>query len=81
MRLRVAHLPRVHRMDYLTLHDHAGEMQTQLLDLQANFADPSTQGVIAYMRQFAENHPDEDPATVAADGHLAVTAFTTRLLR
>lgn len=28
MRLRVAHLPRVHRMDYLTLHDHAGEMQT-----------------------------------------------------
>jgi hypothetical protein len=57
-----------------------GEMRTQLLDLEANFAEPSAQGAAAYVRQFTENHPDEDAATVAADGQLAVRAFTTRLL-
>lgn len=58
-----------------------GTMHTQLLDLQANFAEPSAQGAAAYAAQFIENHPDEDAATVAADGQLAVRAFTTRLLR
>lgn len=58
-----------------------GEMCTQLLDLQANFADSSAQGSRAYVKQFIENHPDEDAETVAADGQLAVAAFTERLLR
>ena len=58
-----------------------GDMRTQLLDLQANFADPSAQGTAAYAKQFTENHPDEDTVTVAADGQLAVGAFTARLLR
>lgn len=58
-----------------------GEMRTQLLELQANFADSSAQGSLAYVKQFIENHPDEDPETVAADGQLAVAAFTRRLLR
>ncbi|MFN8229059.1 MAG: nucleotidyl transferase AbiEii/AbiGii toxin family protein [Mycobacterium sp.] len=58
-----------------------GEMLTQLLDLQANFAEPSAQGAAAYVRQFTENHPEDDAVTVAADGQLAVRAFTTRLLR
>jgi hypothetical protein len=57
-----------------------GEMRTQLLDLQANFADSSTQGSLAYAKQFIENHPDEDAETVATDGKLAVVAFTERLL-
>lgn len=57
-----------------------GQMRTQLLDLQANFSDSSAQGSLAYVKQFIENHPDEDPQTVAADGQLAVAAFTQRLL-
>jgi hypothetical protein len=56
-------------------------MRTQLLDLQVNFVDSSAQGSMAYVRQFIANHPDEDPGTVAADGQLAVAAFTTRLLQ
>jgi hypothetical protein len=56
-------------------------MRTQLLDLQANFADSSAQGSLAYVKQFIENHPDEDAETVATDGQLAVAAFTERLLR
>ena len=57
-----------------------GEMRTQLLDLQANFADSSAQGSLAYVKQFMENHPDEDAETVVTDGQLAVAAFTKRLL-
>ena len=56
-------------------------MRTQLLDLQANFADSCAQGSLAYVRQFIENHPDEDAETVATDGQLAIAAFTQRLLR
>jgi hypothetical protein len=52
-----------------------------LLDLQANFADSSAQGSLAYVKQFIENHPDEDAETVATDGQLAIAAFTQRLLR
>ena len=44
-----------------------GEVRTLLLDLQANFADSSAQGSMAHVKQFTENHPDEDPETVAAD--------------
>ncbi|ARV80834.1 hypothetical protein AWC17_21485 [Mycobacterium nebraskense] len=58
-----------------------GEVRTQLLDLQANFADSSAQGSLAYVKQFIENHPDEDAETVATDGQLAIAAFTQRLLR
>ena len=58
-----------------------GEMRTQLLDVQANFADSSAQGSLAYVKQFVENHPDEDAETVATDGQLAVAAFTERVLR
>jgi hypothetical protein len=58
-----------------------GEIHTQLQDLQANFADTSAQGSLAYAKQFIENHPDEDAATVATDGQLAVAAFTRPLLR
>jgi hypothetical protein len=56
-------------------------MRTQLLDVQANFADSSAQGSLAYVKQFVENHPDEDAETVATDGQLAVAAFTERVLR
>ncbi|ETZ58083.1 hypothetical protein L838_0031 [Mycobacterium avium MAV_120709_2344] len=38
-------------------------------------------GSLAYVKQFIENHPDEDNQTVATDGQLAVAAFTKRLLR
>ncbi len=57
------------------------DARTWLVDLQANFADLASQGTRAYADQFLVDHPDEDPAQVAADGILAVTAFCDGLLR
>jgi Nucleotidyl transferase AbiEii toxin, Type IV TA system len=57
------------------------DARSWLLDLQANFADLASQGTRAYADQFLVDHPDEDPAQVAADGMLAVTAFCDSLLR
>jgi len=45
----------------------AGEARTWLVDLQANFADSSTQGVDAYVEQMLLDHPDEDSAQLAGD--------------
>jgi hypothetical protein len=56
-------------------------MRTQLLDLQANFADSCAQGCLAYVKRFIENHPDEDAQTVTTDGQLTVAASTERTLR
>ncbi len=60
---------------------HRGHAHPVTRPSGANFADPSAQGTTAYAKQFTENHPDEDAVTVAADGQLAVGAFTARLLR
>ena len=57
-----------------------GDIRTQLLDLRANFADSSAQGTEAYVKQFTENHPDDDATTAATDAQLAVAAFAARLL-
>ena len=57
-----------------------GDVRTQLLDLQANFADSSSQGTDAYVDQFTLDHPDVDPSVAAADAQLAIAAFTERLL-
>jgi hypothetical protein len=57
-----------------------GDIRTQLLDLQANFADSSAQGTDAYVDQFTLDHPDVDPSVAAADGQLAVAAFIERVL-
>jgi hypothetical protein len=56
-----------------------GEIRTQLLDLQANFADSSGQGTAAYVDQITVDHPDVDPETAAADAQLAVEIFTREL--
>ncbi len=56
-----------------------GAVRTQLLDLQANFAQSSAQGTTAYVEQFTVDHPDVDPVA-AADAQLAVAAFTEDLL-
>lgn len=58
-----------------------GDIRTRLLDLQANFADSSSQGTDAYVDQFTLDHPDVNASTAAADAQLAIAAFTERLLR
>ncbi len=58
----------------------AGEASTWLVDLQANFADSSAQGVDAYVEQMLLDHPDEDSAKLAGDAQLAISEFC-RLLR
>ena len=57
-----------------------GDIRTQLLDLQANFADSSAQGTGAYVDQFTLDHPDVDSSVAAADAQLAVGAFIQRLI-
>jgi hypothetical protein len=57
-----------------------GDIRTQLLDLQFNFADSSNQGTTAYVNQITVDHPDVDPETAAADAQLAVEMFTQELL-
>jgi len=54
-------------------------IRTQVLDLQANFADASAQGTVAYVDQITLDHP-ELPEKVAPDAQLAVEAFTKKLL-
>lgn len=56
-------------------------ISTQLLDLQANFADPGAQGTLAYVNQIAVDHPGLDEDVAAADAQLAVEAFTSGLFR
>jgi hypothetical protein len=58
-----------------------GEIRTQLLDLQSNFADSSAQGTAAYVDQITLDHPELDPDTAAADAQLAIAACTEQLLR
>jgi hypothetical protein len=58
-----------------------GEIRTQLLDLQSNFADSSAQGTAAYVDQITLDHPELDAEIAAADAQLAITAFTQQLLR
>ena len=60
--------------------DPTGTIRTQLQDLQANFANSSTQGTSAYVNQITLDHPEVDPSTAAADAILAVGMFTDRLL-
>ena len=57
-----------------------GAIRTQLQDLQANFADSSTQGTSAYVNQITLDHPEVDPSTAAADAILAVGIFADSLL-
>ena len=52
-----------------------GDIRTQVLDLQANFADSSAQGSAAYVEQLTVDHPEVDPDVAAADAQLAVAAF------
>lgn len=56
-------------------------MLTHLQDLRANFEEATAQGTQAYVEQLTLDHPDLDPATVAADGQLAVQAFCEGLVR
>lgn len=57
-----------------------GDIRTQLLDLQANFADSPAQGSAAYAEQLTVDHPEVDPDVAAADAQLAVAAFAQKLL-
>lgn len=56
-------------------------LRTALGDLQANFADPRTQGPVAYADQMLVDHEGLDGATLRADAVLAVGAFCEALLR
>lgn len=59
--------------------DLVGAVRTSLDDLAANFAGPGDQGSTAYAEQMHLDHPELDPATLAADAVLAVEVFHTRL--
>lgn len=59
--------------------DLVGPTRTALDDLLANFRAPADQGPRAYAGQLTIDHPDLDPATLAADAVLAVEAFHRRL--
>ena len=56
------------------------DIRTQVLDLQANFADASAQGTVAYVSQITLDHPELPVNVAAADAQLAVEAFTQKLL-
>ncbi len=58
-----------------------GSVSTALIDLQANFAASDAQGTQAYVQQMWRDHPDLDPATLAADAVLAVEEFHRCLRR
>lgn len=53
---------------------------THLQDLSANFGGPTDQGTQAYVEQLTLDHPELDPATVGADGQLAVQAFCNEII-
>jgi hypothetical protein len=55
-------------------------IRTQVLDLQANFADAGAQGTIAYVNQITLDHPELPENVAAADAQLAVEAFAKKLL-
>ena len=59
--------------------DLVGAVRTSLDDLAANFTGPGDQGPSAYTAQMHLDHPELDPATLAADAVLAVEAFHRRL--
>jgi hypothetical protein len=54
--------------------------ESALRDLEANFADSTTQGTSAYAGQISLDHPSEDLPSAAADSQLAVQAFCEYLL-
>lgn len=57
------------------------ELRTAIEDLAANFSDDRAQGVEAYVEQLLINNPGLDLAIAATDARLAVSAFTTTLLK
>lgn len=52
-----------------------GSIRTALDDLLANFATTDAQGPRAYVDQMLVDHPDLDPAILAADAVVAVEEF------
>jgi hypothetical protein len=57
-----------------------GAVRTSLDDLRANFTSTGDQGPVAYAEQMHLDHPQLDPAVLAADAVLAVEQFHDRLL-
>lgn len=54
-------------------------LRTALAELAANFANPQSQGPIAYAEQFLLNHPDYDRSQAKADAVAAVGEFCDAL--
>ena len=55
--------------------DEIDAIHTAFNDLRANFAVIDAQGSRAYVQQMLIDHPDLDPATLAADAVLAIEEF------
>ena len=55
--------------------DDLRAVQTALDDLRANFEGPAAQGSRAYSTQMRIDHPELDPASLAADASVAVQEF------
>lgn len=58
-----------------------GPLETSLIDLQANFETPSSQGSLAYVAGMREQHPELDSVEVAADAVTSVQAFVPLVLQ
>jgi len=60
-------------------HAALGASRTALAELSANFANPQSQGAIAYAEQFVINHADYAPSRARADAVAAVGEFCDAL--
>lgn len=60
--------------------DLTGSIRTAIQDLRANFADPGSQGPVAYTEQMHLDHPELDRRTLAADAVVAVDRFCEIIL-
>jgi len=60
-------------------HAALGASKTALAELSANFANPQSQGTVAYAEQFVINHADYAPSQARADAVAAVGEFCDAL--
>ncbi len=70
------------RLERAVIEKFCGQLpgiKTSLDDLAANFADPKSQGPVAYSDQYLIEYPDIDVATAKADAIIGVETFYKEL--
>ena len=66
----------------MVLKYFSGELnaiRSSLIELEANFVEPTAQGPEAYQKQMMIDHPDLDPITLRADAVVNVKVFIDAL--